>query len=76
MLELLTLQGSSPRIQWCIQEEELGIDVPFRPGRYLHVHGVVASRLGLLDEAGKFGPQRGQLHDDAIHAVVREWLRD
>ena len=49
-----------------------GIDVPFRLGRKLHVHGVEATRLGLHEP----WTPASLLHDEAIQAVVREWLRD
>ena len=49
LLELFTLQGSSPKIQRCLKEE----DVPFRTGRHLHVHGVVTGRGSNPGEIGK-----------------------
>ena len=83
LLDLLTLEGSSPRIQLCLQEEEpcrTALDVPFRPGRYLHVHGVVATWFVLLEEAKIWEYtrrlQRDSLHDEATSCGEVDWSHD
>ena len=66
MLELFTLQGSSPKIQQCLKRGgalQERTDVPFDTGRYLHVHGVVTNRSTTPGEigAGAHGSKQGIL---------------
>ena len=76
-LDLLTLQGSSPGIEQCLQVEELcrtALTYLFALDVFLvHVHGVVAMRAVLLERKifGTMWVPACPLHDEEIHAV--EW---